>query len=815
MSLPRLKRTGRPGGRREGRRPAHNASEELFSHFTLNKDPAASKYMPYDEVAYPSLLRETRHGGGGQAYAAEELETMWMAGQLDYERRTEMKRVAASFRPFLELPGSTMLPGAATEAQRLDRKKRREARRHEPKDGLEKGEHGGHAAPHHAALSETEEMRLKHLAETLLFPRKEVNVYAQTNRQLRRAVLEKKPRRIEPTLRSDVVSTMAQRYRREAAASTVLCRAWRSRVRARLLAERIIRERVVVLIQALARSHVARRFVAIWHASGQTLAVKWQARLRRAFACKRARLRVRVDVGAQGVIHRYCRGFIGRRRAARGRRNLGASRIQMLWRGCRARCAADKVWLHRLVVPIQRRARGLLGRIRAAALGLELRGQALVVQRCFRGYRARVACRDALYDRESRQLAGLLRFLASEGVRLTDRAAALEKRIKRRRLRERADAARAAARDGAALVLQTETRYLNLVDEHTLCTPRSIAAGWRDELATNVADHRRMITRQKADLLFSRLRAQREADTALAFQQHEVEIALAFAAHQEEYREAEIARERARESRRFHDRAARGARQKVGDQRRAWAVRLFNPAGKPRRRARGPTGAPPAGHEVFCGGTVDLFAANDDETFRLGSEEALKAIDEKLRLQTWLNQVAQVDALFEPLHPQLRRMQGAADEAAGADGETAARGYEAAWRAGAADPNAADDEDLTAGLAFYDAGGARAPGRRRATHHRADADDGALVPYDEHQSLEPNEFYDEARSRGASDEPPGRAPARRPLAPRAAPRAAAHLRERQRPAKPGRIPWALLDELEAEKTRFRSQVAVDLAFGKG
>ena len=34
--------------------------EELFSHYVLNKDPEASKYMPYDEVAYPSLVRKAR-----------------------------------------------------------------------------------------------------------------------------------------------------------------------------------------------------------------------------------------------------------------------------------------------------------------------------------------------------------------------------------------------------------------------------------------------------------------------------------------------------------------------------------------------------------------------------------------------------------------------------------------------------------------------------------------------------------------------------------------------------------------------------------
>ena len=48
--------------------------EELFSHYVLNKDPEASKYMPYDEVAYPSLVRKARDVGELQESAPQELE---------------------------------------------------------------------------------------------------------------------------------------------------------------------------------------------------------------------------------------------------------------------------------------------------------------------------------------------------------------------------------------------------------------------------------------------------------------------------------------------------------------------------------------------------------------------------------------------------------------------------------------------------------------------------------------------------------------------------------------------------------------------
>ena len=39
-------------------RPSRDPKDqEVFSHFVLNKDPEASKYMPYDSVAYPKITR--------------------------------------------------------------------------------------------------------------------------------------------------------------------------------------------------------------------------------------------------------------------------------------------------------------------------------------------------------------------------------------------------------------------------------------------------------------------------------------------------------------------------------------------------------------------------------------------------------------------------------------------------------------------------------------------------------------------------------------------------------------------------------------
>ena len=63
-----------------------------------------------------------------------------------------------------------------------------------------------------------------------------------------------------------------------------------------------------------------------------------------------------------------------------------------------------------------------------------------------------------------------------------------------------------------------------------------------------------------------------------------------------------------------------------------------------------------------------MLAFEDREKHRLGSEEALEALDDKIRLQSWLNQVAQVEQLFEPLAEPLSRMHRMASDMNDVDG---------------------------------------------------------------------------------------------------------------------------------------------------
>lgn len=91
---------------------------QMFNHFTLNKDPEVSKYMPYDSVAYPKMDR----GIAGPSHAAE-METMWMSGLLDYTEHSATKILGGNVAPFCALPGPGILPAAKKELRKMEKKR--------------------------------------------------------------------------------------------------------------------------------------------------------------------------------------------------------------------------------------------------------------------------------------------------------------------------------------------------------------------------------------------------------------------------------------------------------------------------------------------------------------------------------------------------------------------------------------------------------------------------------------------------------------------------------------------------------------------
>lgn len=130
------------------RRRRTEAENDLFTSFTLNRDPENSKYLPHDEVVYPKLFNRPReawrsplphkttqvsqmglvpagnvaksslysakdgHARSLALAAAAELDNMWVVGFVENARRHQKDLLLRELRDFVRLPGSTVLPGA-------------------------------------------------------------------------------------------------------------------------------------------------------------------------------------------------------------------------------------------------------------------------------------------------------------------------------------------------------------------------------------------------------------------------------------------------------------------------------------------------------------------------------------------------------------------------------------------------------------------------------------------------------------------------------------------------------------------------------
>mmetsp|Transcript_17055 Transcript_17055/g.58781 ORF Transcript_17055/g.58781 Transcript_17055/m.58781 type:complete len:473 (-) Transcript_17055:366-1784(-) len=472
-----------------------------------------------------------------------------------------------------------------------------------------------------------------------------------------------------------------------------------------------------------------------------------------------------------------------------------------MWRGARGRCVADRLWLDRHPVPIQKRVRGVLNRKRFARIKKEVYTATLAISRCFRGFAGRRRRNAELYARESDALQNL-----------------------------------AAASDE---VVKTEARYLLLISESERCTPRAIASGYRDEMKGQIEEHRRMITSQKSETLFTKLIKHREAVATYEKNLETIARAKFLANEANEARDCELKAIWARESRTHHDSAALDKRRAIGDQKRSWRVKFYNEQGKPKKRIRPGDFEDMARRfgdeaEVYCGGGVDLFAFNDAERHRLGSEEALQALDDKIRLQSWLNQVEQVEELFMPLVEPLKRMHRATsvlpDLDAGGFRDVAAIGVgrhviptvhgvssqewdqashelapEAPSCALVVVPEPAEDvtvEDLEATSASTTSERTRSTkSRKHSTHfdvHETPVDAGANLAW-----RDPKD--ENAHARGAVVVP---------LATNLQLSKKVRRRKRERNVV-SRIPWSLLDELDAEKERFAAQQLADTLMGDG
>jgi len=205
--------------------------------------------------------------------------------------------------------------------------------------------------------------------------------------------------------------------------------------------------------------------------------------------------------------------------------------------------------------------------------------------------------------------------------------------------------------------------FIELNRSRRQLSPRGIDQGWREELNKNIKECRESITRSKMHFLFAtglKLRTLKDDQAKVAA---EVKHARGQADQNDAWREVEVMEGIERENGYKHERAADDLQKKIAHERRRWGIKFYTPSGKPdklRRPGRpwDPKAFAGLDRNVFVGGMSDVFAFNKSvDAMRLGSDESLKRVMEQVQTQNFLNEVQSMDALLAPLVKPLQGMQ--------------------------------------------------------------------------------------------------------------------------------------------------------------
>ncbi|GMH62608.1 hypothetical protein TrRE_jg12385 [Triparma retinervis] len=614
--------------------------------------------MPYDDVSYPRLrMKQT----SGQAFS--ELESMWMVGFIHHNKKTKDVETAKELEPFLRLPGSTVLPGTVekdlrvlTEKNLTEMKSELSPRFKDPNEIADPS-----ARDSRTKMSGEERYRLNELGDELVKKKKPIGkgsgmqFYKNANYKIQRVLRDKKPLKHPPTMKSVLMERMFEVERKETQAANIIQTFWRTYLIRKQLIENFQKGKKIKVIQALVRGMITRKWLALWYKNRFLMIIQWQARFRRHLSNKHLAPKLAEDQAAAVKCQKGVRMFLAKCVAYWKRLDIASERIQCMWRGCVARARCDKLWLDKQVTVMQAFARHTMAKHKFVEEKKEMDEAAALIERCWRGFWARRRKNQLLYARETDQRQNQVRLLKSEEQFQADYVRLLKKRLAKLELKDKNDDLKEKVKDMYQYVEEQEFNYVELVRQRDQVSPRAIEQGWVEELNKNIRDHRNWITKYKLECLFDTGLEQRGVEEEYERRMSQIRLCEKRQSLNSKWREEELEQIWKRQQRLVYEMEDTWKRQKIADERRRWQVKFFKTSGKPdklRRPGRPWDSAAFAGADrnTFTGGAANLFAYNNDhDKLRVGSNESIDRLMQKLQLQSYHNQVQQYEALLKPL----------------------------------------------------------------------------------------------------------------------------------------------------------------------
>jgi hypothetical protein len=533
-----------------------NHETELFTAHTLNKDPEVSKYLLFNEIIYPKLFTKKISND-----SKEEIEKVWVSGFLDRSirdknkperllRKGKLKSISSSFlqnddsssvassgdlsgsptvvsnqslisKPKFDPSIDRPTPMVSTRPHRSDAKRAMEAMKapsFEPDDAT-------------SSLSVNDKYRLKLLTNSIKSHEKQkkkiskqliqsLKVYETQNRVMKQSSLQTK---LQPSIHSLELDSIFETERIESLAAKKIERAYvHSCVIAKL--RHVFRCMLMaVRIQKIIRGILARKRVAEWYQKKSALMIQWQSRVRRYLSNLHLSVVLHNEKTAAVKIQTIIRRKLASLKLFKLRQNFAITRIQCLWRGCCARIRADRLWLNRVVIPIQVLLRKMVSRMKYDSIKSERNGAALMIQRCFRSWFSTQKLSTSLNNREDIYREYTMAMLTAEEEWADDTIAKLSHRLEKKEVREKLSVVIADYQQSLEDIHFKENDHIELSRQRDVLSARAIQQGWLAELDQNITATRNELTSLKMKLVFKKHVLLNSFETQLTSKVKEIE----------------------------------------------------------------------------------------------------------------------------------------------------------------------------------------------------------------------------------------------------------------------------------------------------
>ncbi|ETW00442.1 hypothetical protein H310_07068 [Aphanomyces invadans] len=574
------------------------------------------------------------------------------------------------------------------------------------------------------------------------------NTYIIENRRLQSLLRRKKQHghvklcRAKRAPRPRIVDDLISLEHRYQKSAQCVQRAWR-RYSARSFLQRYFAAvKAAITIQRHIRGVLCRKLVRLWNLSRLRFVAKIQAVYRGHLTRRVFQTQLAWETYNVNVIQKWTRGHCGRRRARAARNDLAAERIQCLWRGYHSRKLSDRKWLGVKATTIQSHMRRFLSQKRTQDQSQRYHAAAIAMQRLFRGTLARARVESMMRDRETHNRKVVMDVLDAEIAWQTTHLDKLQRRLDKSSLETKVVELEGELHRLHIKVNDMESIYIDMSDQKARMSPRAITDGWLSEMEDKMAKQRRRITNAKLDAVFG-LGYTFKLDLA-TLNTHRERLARAT------FRKNQLVKWRTEEyidywTREMHHQAQvreEEFRRRVADQRRKWTVKVFTKSGKVQVHRPAPRV-----DTTFCMGNTNLLAGSAPTSD--STTHAIANLTDQVKLVTVQSQLAQATDMFAPLLHRFSSTHAAVHQMV----------------QGCTSPARLPPQDSMLTTM------ASSPPRSPAKGDSTAAPRAAVAPTKPHAK---------SPTRGPSEDKPG-------------PRSAA-------------VPWQLLDQLEAEKTKFKTEL---------